>query len=93
MDSRFFDLVNDEKFISKMKDEFKGKAISEFVGLKSKMYSSIAADDEEVKKAKGVNDNIVKNIRHKEFTDVLGKRKMIRHNMKRLQSKLHIVLF
>ena len=43
-----------------MKDEFKGKIISEFIGLKSKRYSLIAVDDEEVKKAKGVNKNVVK---------------------------------
>ena len=38
-----------------MKDEFKGKIISEFVGLKSNIYSLISADGEEVTKAKGVN--------------------------------------
>ena len=38
-----------------MKGEFKGKKINEFVGLKSKMYSLIGVDDEEVTKAKGVN--------------------------------------
>ena len=43
-----------------MKDEFKGNIISEFVGLKSKMHLFIAVDDEEVKKAKGVNKNVVK---------------------------------
>ena len=54
-----------------MKDEFKGKIISEFVGLKSSMYSLIDVDDEEVTKAKGVN----KKLRHKEFVDVLFNKK------------------
>ena len=35
-----------------MKDEFKEKIISESVGLKSKMYSLIALDGEELKKEK-----------------------------------------
>ena len=52
--SKPFDPVNN-KVIGKMKDEFKGKIISEFVGLKSKMYSLIVVDDEKVVKAKGVN--------------------------------------
>ena len=59
LDSKFFDPVN-KKVIGKRKDEFKGKIISEFVGLKSKMHSLISVDDEEVTKANGVN----KKIRH-----------------------------
>ena len=47
------------RIIGKMKDEFKGKIVSEFIGLKSKMYSFIAVDNEEVKKAKGVNKTVV----------------------------------
>ena len=62
-----------------MKDEFKGKLINEFVGLKIKTYSLISVDDEEVSKAKGVN----KKIRHKQFVDVLFNKKVIRHNMNR----------
>ena len=49
------------------------------------MYSLISVDDGEVTKAKGVN----KKIRHKEFVDVLFSKKVIRHNMKKIQSKLH----
>ena len=47
LNSKFFEPVN-KKVIGKMKDEFKEKIISEFVGLKSKMYSLIDVDDEEV---------------------------------------------
>ena len=82
--SKFFDPAN-KKVIGKMKDEFKGKIISEFVGLKSKMYSLISVNDEEVTKAKGIN----KKIKHRVFVDVLLGKKVIRHNMKRIQSKLH----
>ena len=57
---KFFDLVY-KKVIAKMKDEFKGKIISEFVGLKSKMCSFIAIDGGEIKRA---NKIVVKNIRH-----------------------------
>ena len=38
-DSKFFDDANNKKVIGKMKDEFGGVIIDEFVGLKSKMYS------------------------------------------------------
>ena len=55
LDSKFFDPVKKKKDIGKMNDEFKGRIISVFIGLKSKMYSSISVDDEEVTKAKGVN--------------------------------------
>ena len=49
------------------------------------MYSLISVDNEEVTRAKGVN----KKIRHKEFVSILFNKKMIRHNMKRIQSGLH----
>ena len=37
-DSKFFDETN-KKVIGKMKDEFGGVIVNEFVGLKSEMYS------------------------------------------------------
>ena len=49
------------------------------------MYPLISLDNEEVTKAKGVN----KKVRHKEFFSVLFNKKVMRHNMKRIQSKLH----
>ena len=73
-DSKFFDPAN-KKVIGKMKDEVKGKIISEFVGLKSKMYSLIVVGSEKFKKAKGVNKNVAENTRHKEYVDVLFNKK------------------
>ena len=46
-DSRFYDPV-DKKVICKMKGEVRGKIISDFVGLKSKMYSLVMADSGEI---------------------------------------------
>ena len=48
-DSKFFDSAN-KKVIGQIKDKFKGEIITKFVGLKSKMYSLIAVDGEEVQK-------------------------------------------
>ena len=41
-----------KKVIGKKIDEFRGKIIREFVGLRPKMYSLIAVDGEEVEKSK-----------------------------------------
>ena len=80
--SKFFDETN-KKVISKTKDKFGRVIIIEFAGLKSKMYSTKKIDGKEHNTAKGVNiatefDN---------FKDVLFNEKIIRHKMKRIQSK------
>ena len=53
-DSKIFDETN-KKVIDKMKDEFGGVIITEFVGLKSKMYSIKKIDGKEHNTAKGVS--------------------------------------
>ena len=63
LNSKFFDPVI-KKAIGKMKDEFKGNMISEFIVLNSNMYSLITVDVEEVKKANEVNKNVLKNIKN-----------------------------
>ena len=83
-ESKFYDVSN-KNVIDKMKDEMGGKVISEFVGLKSKMYSLVTVDDKEKVRAKGVNNKLA----HSEFYDVLFDKKVIRHNMKRIQAKKH----
>ena len=82
--SKFYDDCN-KRDIGKMKDELGGKVMSEFIGRKSKMYSLVTVDDEEKIRAKGVNVRLT----HSEFDSVLFNKKIMRHNMKRIQSKRH----
>ena len=67
-----------------IKNETIGKIISEFVGLKSKIHSLVIIDSEDIKKAKEVNKNVFKNIRHKKYTVLFRRPKM-----KRIESKFH----
>ena len=83
-DSKFFDETN-KKVIAKMKDEFGGVIVDEFVGLKSKMYSIKKIDGKECNTAKGVSIAT----EFDKFKDVLFNEKIIRHKMKRIQSKKH----
>ena len=83
-DSKFFDETN-EKVIGKIKDEFGGVTVTEFVGLKSKMYSLIKIDGKECNTAKRVSIAT----EFDKFKDVLPNEKLIRHKMKRIQRKKH----
>ena len=80
-DSEFFDDTN-KKVIGKMKDEYGGVNIDQFIGLKSKMYS-----------IKKINGSATKGVNiateFNEFKDVLFNKKVIRHKMKRIQAKKH----
>ena len=80
--SNFFDETN-EKVIGKMKDEFGGVIVTEFIGLKSKMYSMKKVDDKESNTAKGMSIAT----KFDKFKDVLFNEKVIRRKIKRTQSK------
>ena len=83
--------------IRKMKNETRGVAIEEFVGLKAKMYSFLVEDNSEDKNAKNVNRNVVATIhtelviKNNEYKDVLLNNKCLRHSMNAVQSKDHII--
>ena len=83
-DSTFYDDTN-KKVIGKMKDEYGGAIIDQFIGLKSKMYSIKKINGSESSTTKGVNIATEFN----EFKDVLFNKKIIRHKMKRIQAKKH----
>ena len=74
--------------IGKIKDETGVAAIEEFVGLKPNIYSYLLENNEH-KKAKGVNKNVVSTISHYEYKDVLLNNNCIGHSMNRIQSKYH----
>ena len=80
----FFD-ENNKKVNGKMRDDFGGVIVDEFVGLKSKMYSMKKIDGKEYNTAKGVSIAT----EFDKFKDVLFNKKIIRHKMKRIQSKKH----
>ena len=72
-DSTFYDDTN-KKVIGKMKDEYGGVIIDQFIGLKSKMYSIKKIDGNESSTAKGVNIAIEFN----KFKDVLFNKKILK---------------
>ena len=83
-DLKFFDETN-KNVIGKMKDEFGGVNVVEFLGLKSKMYSMKKTNGEECNTAKEVSIAT----EFDKFKDVLFNEKIIRHKRKRIQSKKH----
>ena len=74
---------NDNKKVpGKMKDEYGGIPIYEFIGLKSKMYS-ICSKNNEKSILKGRNSYVSNN----EYHDVLQSKKTFRHEMSEIKSK------
>ena len=84
----YFD--NNKKVIGKMKDEAAGIPITEFVGLRSKMYSYMKDNDKGGKIAKGIKKNIInKNITHNNYRDTLFNKEQMMHKMKTIRSENH----
>ena len=86
---QYFDKTN-KKVIGKFKDEAAGVPITEFVGLRSKMYSYIKDNQKGGKTAKGIKKNIIKSqIKHEDYKNVLTNNKQIHHTMKTIRSINH----
>ena len=65
--SQYYCNVN-KKIIGKFKDEACGIPITEFIGLKSKMYSYVKDNEKGGRTAKGIKKNIIKNnIKHEDY--------------------------
>ena len=88
-DSPFY-FGENKKVIGKFKDEAAGIPITEFVGLKSKMYSYIKDNGLGGKTAKGVKKNVIRNdMRHVNYNDVLMNNTQMRHKMRSIRSVKH----
>ena len=74
--------------VGKIKDEIRGIATEEFIGLRPKKYSILVSDSSGYEKGKGVNKNVVAKISHHEYNDVLNT-KFLGYSMNRIQSKYH----
>ena len=85
-----FHFTTNKKVIGKFKDEAAGIPITEFVGLRSKMYSYIKDNDQGGKTAKGIKKNIIRtDIKHANYKDVLMTNKQMRHMMRTIRSRNH----
>lgn len=82
--------VSNKKVIGKFKDEANGQPISEFVGLKSKMYSYTIGDDEN-KRLKGIKTSVVKNeITHSNYLQCIEDDNVnFLHKMRSIRSENH----
>ena len=76
---------DDKKVVRQMKDEYGGKLILKFVGLKSKMYSILDESSNEKSTNKGHNTFI----EFQEFYNKLFRKKILRQAMRRIKSKNH----
>ena len=74
---------DNKKVVGKMKNEYGGKLILTFVGLKSKMYSILDESNNEKSISKGHNAFI----EFQEFYDTPFKKKILRHKMRGIKSK------
>ena len=84
-----FDKTN-KKIIGKFKDEAAGVPITEFIGLRSKMYSYVKENQTGGKTAKGIKKNVIKNdVKHEDYKKTLLENKQMYHKMKTIRSQNH----
>ena len=89
VNSPYFDKTN-KKMIGKFKDEATGIPITEFIGLRSKMYSYIKNNQKGGKTAKGIKKNVIKkDITHENYKNVLFNNEQMHHTMKTIRSQNH----
>lgn len=88
-DSQFYNPSN-KKVIGKFKDEAAGMPITQFIGLRSKMYSYLKDSNKLEKTAKVIRKYVIKkNITHENYKDKLFENKQMYHKMKTIRTESH----
>ena len=81
-----------KKVIGKFKDETGGLPITEWIGLRAKMYSILTEDGKEKKTGKGIKKSVLKKeIKHQDFKDCLFQQREYKHSMMNFRSECHQV--
>ena len=81
-----------KKVIGKFKPEYCNSVITEFIGLRSKMYSVKLDDGKEEKKAKGIVKSVIKkDLKHKMYNKILSTSGKMNSKMKVIRSQKHKV--
>ena len=81
---------SNKKVIGKMKDECAGTPIAEYIGLRPKLYTVLRADEQVIKKAKGVKKYVIeKQINFENYKDALFNKQKYSHKMNMLRSMHH----
>ena len=88
-DHPLFSTAN-KKIIGKFKDELGGQLLTEFVGIRPKMYSYVGEDSG--KRAKGVKKSVLrKTITHNDYKKCLLNREVFHRDMPGLRSYNHVI--
>ena len=78
------------KKVGKFKDELGGKVLTEFIGLRPKMYSY--AGEDSGKRAKGVKKSVLrKSITHDDYRSCLFEKEVFHRDMPGLRSYHHVI--
>ena len=79
-----------KKVIGKFKDELGGKVMTEFIGIRPKMYSYVGEDSG--KRAKGVKKSVLKKtISHDDYRTCILEKKVYARDMPGLRSYNHVI--
>ena len=83
-----------KKVIGKFKPEYPNTPVSEFIGLRSKMYSIQFDNGNESKKAKGIGKSVIKkDLKHVMYKNILETGEMMRSKIKTIRSNKHQLIY